>query len=222
MRRAQYTTTQSANAAKSQGVFFAPQRRAINLVQLQRTETPPLCPQVPLGIFLLHGVSNTVAADVQRATHVFSPTNLDFPYTMIQVNEQETRQILGNDGVLEKSRDGATSYTREEVELIIPRFQRGVLNVFYVPGLSNQITAGYTIEIAGERVIIINQANNLILTHKPLEHEIGHALGLGHIPTDTQDPEASRQLMWPGVRVGDRLSAAEITGVLRSRYVRWP
>lgn len=196
-----------------------PQRRAANLVQLQRTETPPLRPQVPLRIFLLHGVSNTVAADVQRATHVFSPANLDFPYTIIQVNEQETRQILGGDGVLEKSRDGATSYTREEVELIIPRFQRGVLNVFYVPRLSNQITAGYTIEIAGERVIIINQANN---SFRPLEHEIGHALGLGHIPANTQDPEASRQLMWPGVRIGDRLSASEITSVLRSRYVRWP
>lgn len=196
-----------------------PQRRAVNLVQLQRTETPPPRPQVPLRIFLLHGVSNTVAADVQRATSVFSPANLDFPYTIIHVNERETREILGGDGVLEKSRDGATSYTAEEVELIIPRFQRGVLNVFYVPGLNNQITAGYTIEIAGERVIIINQAKNL---YRPLEHEIGHALGLGHIPTNTQDPEASRQLMWPGVRVGDRLSAAEITGVLRSRYVRWP
>ncbi|MFN4079872.1 MAG: hypothetical protein ACK4NS_03135 [Saprospiraceae bacterium] len=205
----------------SEKTFFTPKENLTNLVQRQTAAAPPR-PQVPMHIFLLHGVSDSVAVDIARATQVFSAGRLDFPYAVARVSESETQEILGTDGILQKSREGATRYTEEEVSLIIPRFHRGALNVFYVPRVSDRSTAGYTMNIAGENVIIIDQANNQSISHKPLEHEIGHALGLAHLPTETRDPEASLQLMWPGLRRDNRLSPAEMQTILSSRYVRRP
>ncbi|MCP4283474.1 MAG: hypothetical protein GY792_03340 [Gammaproteobacteria bacterium] len=143
----------------------------------------------------------TVRAGVTLANQVLEPINISFRLTSI--NNQRTaapqnREVVTDNGFLYLAGQYPT--------------RRGA-RLFVVHRFAGQ-EGGQAIE--AQRVCIVKRLGSPLFG-KTLAHELGHLLNLDHVTTGTA---ARYNLMWPGLRAGDRLEPAQIQRALRSGLAR--
>lgn len=173
---------------------------------------------VRLNVTLLAGVTDTIARDVNRATRVFVPAALVITSAQRNLDPASTAAVLGADNALQTNPSGPGGVVQpsaEEQQLVTHNYQRGLINVYYVPRLVGRNDAGYTLHgLLADPIIVMDQSFNASATGiGTLEHEIGHALGLPHRGD-------AYQLMRDGLRAGNNLIASEIRTIRSSPYAR--
>jgi hypothetical protein len=144
----------------------------------------------------------SVRAGLTLANEILAPTRIAFQIASLapqRIAAPQNQEIVTENGFL----------------FLAGRFpaQRGA-RLFVVHGFSGQ-EGGQAIE--AQRVCIVKQLGNPLFG-KTLAHEFGHLLALGHVTTGAS---ARYNLMWPGLRAGDRLEpdqihTAQTSGLARS------
>jgi hypothetical protein len=143
----------------------------------------------------------TVRAGVTLANQILAPTRISFQITSImpqRVTMPRNQAVVTEDGFLYLARQYPA--------------RRGA-RLFVVNRFAGQ-EGGQAIE--AQRVCIVKCLGNPLFG-KTLAHEFGHLLALGHVTTG---PSARYNLMWPGLRAGDRLEPAQIRTAQRSGIAR--
>lgn len=139
----------------------------------------------------------TVRAGVTLANQILAPTSISFRLTSINTQRTaapQNREVVTENGFL---------YLAGQY-----RARRGA-RLFVVRQFAGQ-EGGQAVE--AQRVCIVKRLGSPLFG-KTLAHEFGHLLNLGHVTTGTA---ARYNLMWPGLRAGDRLEAAQIQRARRS------
>lgn len=139
----------------------------------------------------------TVRAGVTLANQILEPTNISFRLTSINTQRTvapQNREVVTENGFL---------YLAGQY-----RARRGA-RLFVVRQFAGQ-EGGQAVE--AQRVCIVKRLGGPLFG-KTLAHEFGHLLNLGHVTTGTA---ARYNLMWPGLRAGDRLEPAQIQRARRS------
>jgi hypothetical protein len=130
-----------------------------------------------INVTLLHGVSNTVRADVRRANAIYGPqASVSITNTAVdRLSETESDNILGTDGKLDTF-TGST-LTAEETALIAHNRTAGRITAYYVPRFKRATLRGEAIRPArfgvSDPSVVIGAATRVLDT---LAHELGHVL----------------------------------------------
>jgi hypothetical protein len=143
----------------------------------------------------------TVRAGVTLANEILAPTRISFQITSMtpqRISAPQNQEVVTENGFLYLARQYPA--------------QRGA-RLFVVHRFAGQ-EGGQAIE--AQRVCIVKCLGNPLFG-KTLAHEFGHLLTLGHVTTGTA---ARFNLMWPGLRAGDRLEPGQIHTAQRSGLSR--
>ena len=143
----------------------------------------------------------TVRGGVTLANQILAPTNISFRLRSVRSQRTaapQNREVVTENGFLYLAR-------------LYPA-RRGA-RLFVVHQFAGQ-EGGQAVE--AQRVCIVKRLGNPLFG-KTLAHEFGHLLGLEHVTTGTA---ARFNLMWPGLRAGDRLESDQIQRAQGSALAR--
>lgn len=143
----------------------------------------------------------TVRAGVTLANQILASTHVSFQLSSINTQRTvapQNREVVTENGFLYLARQYPA--------------QRGA-RLFVVQRFADQ-EGGQAIE--AQRVCIVKHLGSPLFG-KTLAHEFGHLLALGHVTTGAA---ARYNLMWPGLRAGDRLEASQIQTAQSSGLAR--
>jgi len=132
-----------------------------------------------------------IRTGVTLANRILAPTDISFSVVSIstqRINAPHNREVVTQNGFIFLTRKYPS--------------RRGA-RLFVVRQFSGQ-EGGQAIE--AQRVCILKHLGNPLFG-KTLAHEFGHLLALGHV---TLGASAHFNLMWPGLRAGDKIERSQI------------
>lgn len=170
-----------------------------------------------INVTLLHGVSNTVAADVRRSNDIYGPqASVSITNTSpTRLSETESDDILGDDGKLDTF-TGST-LTAEETSLVAHNRTAGRITAYYVPRFVSSTLRGEAIRPSrfgvADPSVVVGAETRVLDT---LAHELGHVL-----TNDGSHPSDAANLMASGAirDFTDNLTDDQISAIRSSPYV---
>jgi hypothetical protein len=176
--------------------------------------------QVVVPTTRLKPAADTIDDDFKRADEIYNPHGIEIKKgNQVEISEAATKALLGTDASLDEFT--TSSATAEELKLVEENRTKGRVTGYWVPSMTSSrgemIGKPHITNIKDDRTSVVVNASSR--AQDTFAHELGHALGLDHVVTDSNNlmtSGGSRNITGPGI---DQLTPDQLKIIMKSLFI---